>query len=116
MKIHAARLFVTDMDAARVFYGETLGWPLAFDGGNAVGYDLGILVIIEPAGADDPDLTGRFTGLSIDCPDIDATYDRLRQRGVSFTGPPHKQEWGGVLAHFNDPSGNTISLVSGAPA
>jgi predicted enzyme related to lactoylglutathione lyase len=32
-------------------------------------------------------------------------------KGVHFTAPPEKQEWGGTLAHFEDPAGNVLTLV-----
>ena len=35
----------------------------------------------------------------------------LEARGVTFDGPPERQAWGGVLAHFQDPDGNILTLV-----
>ncbi|WP_299843219.1 VOC family protein [uncultured Roseovarius sp.] len=112
MKIHSARIFVTNMNAARAFYADILDLPVAFERDDAIGFDLGISLIIELVDQDHRILAGRFTGLSLDCTDIHKEYDRLRSLGVTFSGPPEKQSWGGKLAHFDDPSGNTLTLVS----
>ena len=117
MRFAAARVFVDDLVAAQAFYGDVLklktAWQLE---GIAVGNDLGLTLILEtvPAFADAEDraLVGRFCGLSFEVDDIDATYAELRARGVEFTGPPTRQDWGGVLAHFKDPSGNILTLLA----
>ena len=45
--------------------------------------------------------------------DVDATYARLRTRGVEFTGPPANQDaWGIRAAHFRDPDGNLLEVCS----
>ena len=31
--------------------------------------------------------------------------------GMAGDGPPEKQFWGGSLAHFRDPAGNTLTLL-----
>ena len=56
---------------------------------------------------------GRFVGISLQVDDIDVIYQELTEKGVEFEGPPAKQPWGGVLAHFKDPDGNTITLLGG---
>jgi predicted enzyme related to lactoylglutathione lyase len=50
-------------------------------------------------------------GCSIEVEDIQATYSKLVAKGVHFTAPPEKQEWGGTLAHFEDTAGNVLTLV-----
>ena len=72
-----------------------------------------IMLVVESieAGDDDQGFVGRFAGLSFDVDDIDATYTMLNEKGVHFHGSPEKQNWGGGLAHFNDPAGNTLTLV-----
>jgi uncharacterized glyoxalase superfamily protein PhnB len=47
--------------------------------------------------------------------DVELAYRCLRDRGVEFPGPPERQAWGGLLAHFRDPDGNVITLVGRAP-
>lgn len=42
--------------------------------------------------------------------DIAATHRRLIAAGVAFTRPPEQEKWGGVVATFADPDGNTLQL------
>jgi catechol 2,3-dioxygenase-like lactoylglutathione lyase family enzyme len=115
MKLSAARVNVTDIAAAKRFYGEILGLKQLWDYGSAVGYDVGgPSLIIETGDPEDPEhkeLTGRFTALSFDVADAAASYRALGAKGVEFLEPPEKQPWGGTLAHFKDPSGNVLTLV-----
>lgn len=116
MKLYGARLWVHDYAAAKDFYTETLGLPLAWDMGEigAFGIDVGAVLIVEEAAPDDSEsraLIGRFAGLSLQVDDIQATWAELRAKGVAFDEPPQKQAWGGTLAHFRDPSGNVLTLL-----
>ena len=118
MKLSALRICVDDLDVAREFYRGTLGLPLPFDGA-ASGYLVfdggGVRVILEPvsrdASAEERALVGRFVGASFEVDDIRQTYERLSGLGVRFVAPPERQEWGGTLATFLDPSGNQLQLV-----
>ena len=113
MRLTYARLFVDDLDAARAFYRDTLGLTELWNWNDvALGYDVGVTLIIERTDGDHPEEVGRFAGLSLDVADIDTEYKRLTSAGVEFTHPPTKQPWGGTLAHFKDPSGNVLTLVS----
>ena len=53
---------------------------------------------------------GKFGGLVMDCIDIYATYEELKQKGVEFAQPPVKQMYGRIDTTFKDDSGNWISL------
>lgn len=120
MRVFGLRVFVDDLDVATGFYRDVLGLPVKWDMSEhgAVGFDLGVDLIVEredPSG-EDGDLVGRFVGVSIAVDDIEGTYQALSAGGVEFTGPPAKQPWGGVLAHFRDPAGNVLTLLGGAKA
>lgn len=52
---------------------------------------------------------GRFSNVSFACDDLERTYEELRQRGVEFTEPPTRQDWGSY-ALFRDPDGTTFCL------
>ena len=116
MRLAAVRLFVTDMDRACTFYNEILGWTLKAAAGNyAVFAAGGADVIVEAADPEDPEeaaLIGRFAGISFQVDDIQHAYRMLSQSGVRFDGAPQTQTWGGTLAHFFDPDGNTLTLVA----
>ena len=116
MRIYGVRIFVDDYPAARAFYAETLGldvaWEMAEHG--AIGFAAGpaqLIVECIAADAEETVLVGRFVGLSLQFDDIQATYRQLLDRGVAFAGPPERQFWGGMLAHFQDPTGNTLTLL-----
>lgn len=114
------RIFVTDWDRALRFYSETLEMRIATrsDAYHWAELDTGAAhLAIERLARDDPehaDLVGRFLGVSLAVDDVQATYERLIDRGVEFLEAPARMPWGGVLAHFRDPDGNVLTLV-GAP-
>ena len=116
MRLAAVRVFVTDMDRALAFYRDTLGWPVKVsDDGFAVFGAGGADVVVEtgdPADAEEAALIGRFTGISFAVDDIEHAHRLLSEAGVRFDGPPQAQDWGGTLAHFFDPDGNTLTLVA----
>jgi catechol 2,3-dioxygenase-like lactoylglutathione lyase family enzyme len=116
MRIGYVWVFVTDLAAARTFYAQTLGLDMLWEYENkAIGFDLGPVLIVEDVSSEedreDRNLAGRYVGCSIEVDDIKAKYSELVAKGVHFTAPPEKQEWGGTLAHFQDPAGNVLTLV-----
>ena len=42
--------------------------------------------------------------------DIGTVHARLARAVVVFTRPPEGEEWGGLVATFADPDGNTLQL------
>ena len=46
--------------------------------------------------------------------DIHRAAATLRERGVAFTREPEQEHWGGWVATFHDPDGNTLQLLQGA--
>ena len=116
-KLFAVRVFVTDWERALRFYTETLGIPTSFRSDEmgwaqlATGEGQLALERAQPGDAESQALVGRFLGVSLQVPDIDATYATLVERDVEFLEPPAKQPWGGVLAHLRDPDGNVLTLL-----
>jgi len=118
MELNTARVFVSDIDAAKQFYSSKLGLPLKTDG-SQYGYcvfkagstELVVEVVAEDAPEEDRILVGRFTGLSFTVQDCGEKHRELVALGVSFTGAPEKQFWGGILATLQDPSGNELQIV-----
>jgi catechol 2,3-dioxygenase-like lactoylglutathione lyase family enzyme len=117
MELYAVRIFVRDWDAACTFYGEILGLSERFrnDELGWAEYDLAGpcfgLERVEPGDTESESLFGRFAGVSLRVDDIDEIYRSLKGKGAIFTSPPEKQEWGGTLAHFQDPDGNVLTLL-----
>ena len=119
MKIYAIRVLVDDWLSACEFYEHTLNLPLEFKNEtfgwaefDVGGAKLGIERVDDNASPEDKALVGRFLGISLQVDDVEETYKTLIEKGVEFTGQPEKQEWGGVLAHFKDTSGNVLTLMS----
>ena len=117
MKLYAVRVFVNDWDSACDFYENVLKLPVKYKepalgwaefdiGGPSLGLER-----VAPDDEEGRSLIGRFVGISLQVEDIQKTYEELKGRGVEFTNPPEKQEWGGTLAHFKDPAGNIITLL-----
>lgn len=116
-RLYALRIFTLDWDRALTFYSETLEMPVHYANAE-IGWcelDTGSArLAIERLAADDSEadrLVGRFVGVSLEVDDIAATHQTLVSRGVEFLNPPEKQPWGGVLAHFEDPDGNVLTLL-----
>ena len=106
-----------DIEAARRFYGETLGVD--------VSEDLGMLnlklggsqrVLIYPKDDHEP---ATFTVLNFEVADIDAAVDGLAAKGVAFERYEGiEQDAKGVqrqypppIAWFKDPAGNILSVI-----
>ena len=48
--------------------------------------------------------------------DIHAMHEMLCAAGVRFSRPPEQEPWGGWIATFPDPDGNTLQLFELPPA
>ena len=116
-KLFAVRVFVTDWERAIRLYSETLGMAIAYRSDEmgwaqmAPGEGQLALERVDPSDPEGRALVGRFVGVSLQVPDIFATYKALAERGVEFVAPPEKHPWGGVLAHLRDPDGNILTLL-----
>jgi catechol 2,3-dioxygenase-like lactoylglutathione lyase family enzyme len=109
---------VSDLQAARRFYGSTLGLRVTDENPFAVVVDANVTMLRL---TEVSDLTPQpFTIAGWQVPDIDVTIDALVERGVTFRhfvslGQNAKGIWeapgGDVVAWFVDPDGNTLSLT-----
>jgi len=108
---------VDDIEAARRFYGETLGVRVT---------DVNGMLSLELAGGERPTLVypkpdhqpATFTILNFPVADIEAAVAELRSRGVEFeryegmTGEDGiMREGGPLIAWFRDPAGNILSVL-----
>ena len=117
---------VDDTDAARRFYGETLGLSVSMN-------EMGILEITLASGArvicypKSDHTPATFTILNFLVPDIDAAVDGLVAAGVEMerypAGEYMKQDEKGIsrgggpaIAWFNDPAGNILSVIESPAA
>lgn len=119
--ISAITLFVEDLDAAKRFYGEVFGLPVAFeDADSAVFRFENTLVnllrttaakeLIEPAAVASRDAGARLQ-LTIEVDDVDAMCAQLAARGVELLNGPMDRPWGIRTASFRDPGGHVWEIA-----
>ncbi len=130
ISIYSAFLPQNDPDAARAFYGETLGFEIR----NDVGYNgmhwitvgpadqPGTCIVLYPPGAD-PGVTederntilemmakGTFAMLTLATPDLDSTFAQLQAGDVEIVQEPTEQPYGIRDCAIRDPAGNLIRI------
>ncbi len=115
-KIIFTSIPVRDQDRALEFYVTTLGFTLLTDQPMGPGQrwievrppkgEAGFALFTPPG---HEDRVGTFTGISMECDDVQKTYEELRAKGVEFTKPPKTESWG-VAAILKDSEGNQIVL------
>jgi catechol 2,3-dioxygenase-like lactoylglutathione lyase family enzyme len=113
---------VPDLEAARRFYGETLGLQASLQDGMLMLHldeDHSVLVYPKPDHA-----PANFTILNFPVDDVERSVRALSQRGVRFDRyPGFPQDELGIsrgagpdIAWFKDPAGNILAVVDGAEA
>ena len=112
---------VDDIDAARTFYGETLGFAVVTNEMGFLELQLhnGAKILIYPKLTHTP---ASFTILNFPADDVEAAVDALNSRGVMTKIYPDDQQPsdskgivrgnGPDIAWFRDPVGNVLSVVS----
>jgi len=119
--IFAVTLFVEDLDAARRFYGDVFGLPVAFEDDNSAVFDFGNTIInllkateatglIEPAAVAPID-AGAGAQFTIQVEDVDAMCAELAKRGVELLNGPIDRPWGIRTASFRDPGGHIWEIA-----
>jgi hypothetical protein len=120
-------LGVQDLQRERAFY-EALGWPIVFDDGDFVAFELrGAVLTLFPVDKLAVDARARpETGrggirfsviISVDSPEaVDALADQVQAAGGTMTKAPVEPEFfTGRDAYFSDPEGNFWEIAY-APA
>lgn len=116
---------VDDLDRAKRYYADGLGFDVTFDVRHEDGSGLlgvrrgGIALTLDCPMAGH----GRDACVSLEVESADRYYDEWRQR-VPVKRPPRNEEWGARTFDVTDPFGNTIfvmgpvaeSAVHGPPA
>jgi catechol 2,3-dioxygenase-like lactoylglutathione lyase family enzyme len=115
---------VDDLEAARAFYGGTLGLTIGSR------YDGGLLELALPGGDahvliyPKPDFVpATYTILNFPVPDVGAAVDELSRAGVEmarFEGFEQDEQGithdnGPDIAWFRDPAGNILSVIADEP-
>lgn len=115
-RINVVFVYVSDIEKARRFYEETIGFgqPL-MKGPDWIEYQLegGSHFAIHRTGPEhmkECNPSHNTIKFSIVVEDLKAICEELAAKGVSFVRPPEKG-YGFDLAEFADPEGNQIRLV-----
>jgi serine phosphatase RsbU (regulator of sigma subunit) len=122
LRLGTIAVFVRDKELSRRFYLDQLGFRLAPDaplpsGENSLAVTppdgTAVLSLIAPkAGSDEYQLIGRPTQISFLTENVFAKFEEWSGRGVCFRHPPQEQSWGAVSTSFEDPDGNSFTLLS----
>jgi predicted enzyme related to lactoylglutathione lyase len=105
-------------EAMARFYSRTLGLRPRSRRADFINFDWdGVRLSISVhdrvrGGAVDP--LRIMINLAVD--DIRAVHRGLVDAGVTFIRPPEQEDWGGWVASFADPDGNTLQLMQLPPA
>lgn len=105
-----------DGPALMKFYGEAFGWKM--DADNAMGYgivDNGGEGINGGIGQAPPEGNGHHLTWYVWVEDLDAALASIENLGGKTINPPMEVPGGPKLAHFEDPAGNFVGLVTGTP-
>ena len=99
---------VADMNKAVQFYRDVLGLRVKFESPGWSEFVTGETTLaLHPASSQNP--AGKVeVGFTV--ADVEAFYRDMRAKGVLFTMPPKKQDFGGVLAQFVDSEGAPCSV------
>lgn len=117
-RVHFLTLATRDLDAARAFYRDGLGWTLLLDVPgeilffqSAPGQVLGLFdaqKFTEDMGGDGGPVavSGLTLSHNVDGPEeVNAVYDAALAAGASAIKHPQRADFGGYHGHFADPNG-----------
>jgi lactoylglutathione lyase len=100
--------FVADMDAAVKFYRDIIGLPLKFQSPGWSEFATGeTSLALHPASEGKP---AGSVELGFTVGDLPAFHQEMTAKGVRFSMPPTKQEYGRMLAQFVDSEGAHSSV------
>ncbi len=126
-RISVITLGVRDLDRARRFYEDGLGWAVHLEEGSWVTYLIGdsfTTLALYPwdALAEDADVPPEGTGFRgvtlayvVRSEDrVDALLSEAEAAGGSIVRSARKTEWGGYSGYFADPEGYLWEVAAGA--
>jgi catechol 2,3-dioxygenase-like lactoylglutathione lyase family enzyme len=119
MKLEVVPIGVSDVDRAKTFYVDKLGFHADIDmplgdkryvqltpPGSACSISLGVGVTKTKP--------GEIDGLLLVVNNIQEVYDDLTSRGVNIS-KPKKEAWGSTHSYLSDPDGNNWTLQQKPP-
>ncbi len=128
MKPHVSgiTLGVKDVNRAKKFYAEGLGWPIQYEQGDWVSFSinggsslLGLLPLDALAGdAGVAASGGGFAGFTLSYivsseARVAAVLEEAKRAGGTIAKPAQGAEWGGYSGYFADPEGYLWNVALG---
>ena len=112
MKLNYVIQFVADMDRAVRFYRDVLGLPLRFQSPGWSEFSTGeTSLALHPASSKSP---AGSVEIGFNVSNLETFYQEMSAKGVQFSTPPTKQDFGGTLAQFLDSEGGRSSVAEQA--
>jgi len=109
MKLHYVIEFVADMDRAVKFYRDVLGLSLKFQSPDWSEFSTGETSLgLHPASEKNP---AGSIDLGFNVTNVEKFHQEMTAKGVLFSMPPTKQDFGGSLAQFIDSEGRRCSVA-----
>jgi predicted enzyme related to lactoylglutathione lyase len=109
MKLNYVIEFVADMGRAVSFYRDVLGLPLKFESPGWSEFSTGETSLgLHPASETNP--AGSIE-LGFNVTNLAKFLHDMSEKGVQFSLPPTKQDFGGTLAQFVDSEGRRCSVA-----
>ena len=109
MKLNYVIEFVTDMDRAVKFYRDAIGLPLKFQSPGWSEFSTGeTSLALHPVSEKNP--AGSIE-LGFNVANLGKFHREMTAKGVQFSMPPTKQDFGGILAQFVDSEGRRCSVA-----
>ena len=95
------------------FYRDVIGLTPRSDRDGFINFEFGNLrlTIARHTGITGPTKDPLRVMINFDVADIQSVFQRLVVAGVEFARPPEQEPWGGWIATFADPDGNTVQLM-----
>ncbi|MBT8198808.1 MAG: glyoxalase [Acidimicrobiia bacterium] len=102
--------------AMAAFYRDTLGLTPRSDRPGFINFEWGALrlTISTHSEIDGTSKDPLRVMVNLATDDIRDDHARLVERGVAFSRSPEQEPWGGWIATFTDPDGNTVQLLQPA--
>lgn len=113
-------LITEDVRRLREFYTEVLRCPAEGDDVHTEIQCEGLSFVLYDKAASMTDMAFIYeenmghghTTISFRVDNIDEEYARLTAMGIGFMTQPHTYPWGARSAHFRDPDGNIVTIVT----